>query len=135
MNLKTKFTIFTFCFLFISGILIAIIQIYNDNVINNHVLGIILMSEGSLVLLFCLFLCIICSKNQENNSLEKKKFYQEKEEICFCLVPMKQDDLYYDLKCGHIFHFSCFDSWLISQTKNKKICPLCRGEISYSTFK
>ena len=40
----------------------------------------------------------------------------------FCLNEYEDRE---KLKCGHLFHNECLDSWL----DNEKVCPVCKEEV------
>lgn len=48
---------------------------------------------------------------------------------CVCLSTLQQDG-FYGLQCGHLYHFSCFLIHIIGQNK----CVTCKDEISLETY-
>ena len=49
-------------------------------------------------------------------------------ECCICIEPYSIDTFIRRLKCGHTFHQSCIDKWLIAKYRDDEalLCPLCR---------
>ena len=43
-----------------------------------------------------------------------------------CLGPMRKKDNLRALKCGHVFHADCIESWL----KKSNECPICRMNVN-----
>ena len=64
------------------------------------------------------------------NTLNILKITQDMNEKCMiCIDEMKEDEDYFDIKCKHIFHKACLETYL----KNyNHICPFCRNEIGNS---
>ena len=51
----------------------------------------------------------------------------EEEICCICLSEFKNKEIVKKLECGHFYHKSCIDSWIVSSTKNYTyFCPLCK---------
>lgn len=44
------------------------------------------------------------------------------EECSICMVKFKKNNIIKMLKCEHLFHIECIDTWL----KNNNKCPVCR---------
>ncbi len=64
------------------------------------------------------------------NTLNVLKITNEINEKCMiCIEEMNEDEEYFDIKCKHIFHKNCLETYL----KNyNHICPVCRNEIGES---
>ena len=64
------------------------------------------------------------------NKLNVSKITKDMNEKCMvCIEEMNEDEEYFDIKCKHIFHKDCLETYL----KNyNHICPVCRNEIGDS---
>ena len=56
---------------------------------------------------------------------EYKNISTEETTCSICLEEYKEEDSVYKLKCNHVYHKKCFDTWL----KHKDECCLCRKMI------
>ena len=43
------------------------------------------------------------------------------------LYEYKEKERVKKLRCGHLFHANCVDTWL----KDNKVCPICKKEAIY----
>ena len=61
------------------------------------------------------------------NTLNVLKITKDMNEKCaICIEEMNENEEYFDIKCKHIFHSECLNTYL----KNyNHICPVCRNEI------
>lgn len=48
--------------------------------------------------------------------------------ICFSCI-LEEDEVRILPNCGHYFHISCIDRWLLPCTVNHSSCPLCRAVV------
>lgn len=59
--------------------------------------------------------------------LGMKRFnYDEEVECAVCLRKIEDDDETRELRCDHLFHISCLDSWF---SHRHTTCPLCRDDL------
>ncbi|URE08391.1 Zinc finger, C3HC4 type (RING finger) [Musa troglodytarum] len=47
----------------------------------------------------------------------------EAAQCVFCLCDIEEGEEKRELRCGHLFHGSCLDRWLV---RRRATCPLCR---------
>jgi hypothetical protein len=47
------------------------------------------------------------------------------ENCCICLDSYHDGEVITDLPCGHFFHKSCIDPWLVERTR---VCPICKRD-------
>ncbi|GHJ83688.1 hypothetical protein NliqN6_0090 [Naganishia liquefaciens] len=57
----------------------------------------------------------------------KRRKYYSKDECSICLGSFERGDVIRILPCGHLFHKTEVDDWLV---KWKKVCPVCRMDIT-----
>jgi len=50
------------------------------------------------------------------------------EDCTLCLEKFEEGSEVRQLRCGHIFHQHCVDTWFQQQRFRVRTCPLCRGE-------
>ncbi len=64
------------------------------------------------------------------NKLNVLKITNDMNEKCaICIEEMNEDEEYFDIKCKHIFHKECLETYL----KNyNHICPVCRNDVGES---
>jgi len=85
----------------------SLFDIWFENFIQNHIVNQIKLTST-------LF----------NNSLSNE------EDICIiCLENFKLNDHVCHLKCKHLYHYSCINTW-IETNYNNKTCPTCRHNLS-----
>ena len=85
----------------------------------------IFVNAISLILVyhyFCGSNDIISMESQTYDNLQDKSCI-----ICFEEYDSQSKDLIYKLKCKHIFHKDCLDTWF----KKNPTCPLCRTDINF----
>ncbi len=73
---------------------------------------------------------VVTTDENTLNTLNILKITKDMNEKCtVCLLEMNEDEEYFDIKCKHIFHKDCLETYL----KNyNHICPVCREEIGTS---
>lgn len=73
---------------------------------------------------------VVTTDENTLNTLNILKITKDMNERCtICLSEMIEDEEYLDIKCKHIFHKDCLETYL----KNyNHICPVCREEIGIS---
>lgn len=98
-----------------------------------------------LILIFTItFCCFKFIKNindyyltkYKNLKFKKKKKYNNRmnEIICtICIEEFKENEEIYQIKCNHIYHIDCLDSWITTKGDNVK-CPNCNENI-FETIK
>ena len=74
----------------------------------------------------------LVTKQMEKKEIIFKKEIYNTDECSICLETFKEDENIIQLKCNHIFHNKCLETWL-SHYNNK--CPTCRMEIGKSNPK
>ncbi|KAL4586539.1 hypothetical protein LXL04_011175 [Taraxacum kok-saghyz] len=52
----------------------------------------------------------------------------EEAECAICLSKIEDDDEIWELRCDHLFHKNCLDTW-ISCKHTTSTCPLCRDNL------
>jgi hypothetical protein len=62
-------------------------------------------------------------KPSEFKEVDKK---YTSETCSICLENFKEDDSVYKLKCDHVYHKTCLDTWF----KIKNNCPMCKKNIN-----
>jgi hypothetical protein len=73
---------------------------------------------------------VVTTDENTLNTLNVLKITKELNIKCMiCIDEMNEDEEYFDIKCKHIFHKTCLETYL----KNyNHICPVCRNEIGES---
>ncbi len=73
---------------------------------------------------------VVTTDENTLNTLNILKITKDMNENCtICMEEMNEDEEYFDIKCKHIFHKNCLETYL----KNyNHICPVCRNEIGES---
>jgi len=67
-------------------------------------------------------------KNKINNITNNIIYYRSDIDICsVCLNSYIENDIICQIKCSHIYHKTCIDTW-IKFSKNLT-CPICRKEL------
>lgn len=68
-------------------------------------------------------------KNKINNITNNIIYYKSNIDVCsICLHTYVENDIICQIKCSHIYHKSCMDSWI--NISRKLSCPICREELS-----
>ena len=83
----------------------------------------------------CIYVFYIKNRVNENNNNQVNLIDnvqsliitdEQPEDVCsICLEEFEYNQELKKLKCNHIFHKECLESWI----NDKKICPLCRCDI------
>lgn len=70
---------------------------------------------------------LVTIDDKELDSFPKRKLTEKLEEKCsICMVGFDVDDEVYDIKCNHIFHTDCLNTYLKNYGYK---CPICRTEL------
>nr|XP_020649949.1 E3 ubiquitin-protein ligase ZNRF4-like [Pogona vitticeps] len=55
-------------------------------------------------------------------------------DLCvICMADFEEGDGLKILWCGHAYHHTCIDTWLLIQPKTGKTCPICKQEVRVAT--
>ena len=108
------------------------IQIHRSDEVNTFGCSMLLF----VLFVFCLHFCSYSQRNQEimqvplldKPQLEKVIISNQIiDDVCvICLESYEKKDEISQLKCEHIFHHKCIDTWVITN----RTCPLCRIPLS-----
>jgi hypothetical protein len=78
---------------------------------------------------YCALLYMSYKKNKINNITNNIIYYRSDIDICsVCLNSYIENDIICQIKCSHIYHKTCIDTW-IKFSKNLT-CPICRKELN-----
>ena len=70
---------------------------------------------------------LVTLDDKELDSFPKRKLTKKLEEKCsICMVGFDVDDEVYDIKCNHLFHTDCLNTYLKNYGYK---CPVCRTEL------
>ena len=95
----------------------------------NYCISYIVVYSFSIMILY--YLGIVCYKsiNRTIKFLRYKKIYSNTDTCSICL----DMNCNYKTICGHSFHSQCIMRWVT--ISNKYECPICRKNISHSSYK
>lgn len=66
---------------------------------------------------------------REQSSAYPRGSRDEKEECCFCIETFRAGQAVRTLGCGHFFHSSCLERWLLdAQAFRQRSCPICKAD-------
>lgn len=78
---------------------------------------------------YCALLYKSYEKNKINNITSNIIYYKSNIDICsICLCNYMENDIICQVKCLHIYHKMCMDSWI--KLSRNLTCPICREDLS-----
>jgi hypothetical protein len=81
-----------------------------------------------IIKFYCGLLYKIYKINKINNITNNIIYYRSDIDICsICLHSYVENDIICQVKCSHIYHKSCIDSWI--NISRNLTCPICRDEL------